>query len=88
MHSAQPPVKRIILLGTTSISDSNDGSDWAYTTMVTTVSLLARNAYKEFVKIGEVFSKEKDLDYTIIRVPVLTHDKSTESNAGCVLLVT
>ncbi|GJE87866.1 NAD(P)-binding protein [Phanerochaete sordida] len=72
-------VRRLILLGTTSIKDANDHFSVVFKTLVAGVGVFAHGAYKDFVAIGELVRSESvGLDWTIGRVPVLTsgEDKS------------
>ncbi|KIJ34994.1 hypothetical protein M422DRAFT_782697 [Sphaerobolus stellatus SS14] len=71
-------VKRIILLGTASITDPNDKSNWTFWLLINAVSILARNAYKDIVAIGKTVGAEQELSWTIVRVPILT-DKDDDS---------
>ncbi|KAF8061023.1 NAD-P-binding protein [Lyophyllum atratum] len=76
MH--QQKIKRLICLGTASIRDPADKFNLAFSTLVTGVSTFARNAYKDMMAIGNnVRTQGGDLDWTIVRVPILT-DKATE----------
>lgn len=81
MH--QHEVKRILLLGTASITDPADKFNLAYSILVNGVATFARNAYRDVVAIGEnVRTKGADLDWTIVRVPILTNTESTDVIAG------
>lgn len=76
-------VKRLICLGTASIKDPNDKFNAAFWAMVNTVKVLAYNAYKDMVAIGETVRAEKEVIWTIVRVPVLTSgDNSGPINVG------
>lgn len=78
-------VKRLIALGTASIKDSNDKFSTRFATLVTGVALFAHSAYKDVVAIGEVIRKEgSGLDWTIVRVPLLTDDPDRDVVAGYV----
>ena len=50
--------------------------------MVNTVKMFAYNAYKDVVAIGETVRAEKELIWTIARVPVLTSGDNTGLNVG------
>ncbi|KAL0950646.1 hypothetical protein HGRIS_007434 [Hohenbuehelia grisea] len=79
----QQSVKRLIALGTASITDPADKFSLKFSAMVLTVSTLARTAYKDVVAIGEAIrSQGADLDWTIVRVPVLTNGQSKEFTTG------
>ena len=76
-------VKRLIALGTPSIKDGqNDKSSMVYSMMVTTVAYGARSAYTDIVAVGEVIRACEDIDWTIVRVPVLKNQKNREVRAG------
>lgn len=78
-------VKRLICLGTASISDPADKFSLAFSILVNGVATLARNAYRDVVAIGEnVRTLGADLDWTIVRVPVLTEKESTDVIVGYV----
>ncbi|KAJ7693680.1 hypothetical protein B0H17DRAFT_1159440 [Mycena rosella] len=78
---SQPPVKRLIALGTASIEAKEDKFNLAYSLMVKSVAISMRNAYKDIRALGAVI-QESDLDWTIVRVPVLSNDMSREVLAG------
>jgi putative NADH-flavin reductase len=81
----QHKVKRLICLGTASITDPADKFNLAFSILVNGVATLARNAYKDVVAIGEnIRTKGADLDWTIVRVPVLTEKESNDVIAGYV----
>ena len=76
-------IKRIILLGTASISDPNDKFSLAFKLIIAGVRLTAYNAYMDMVAIGEVIrAKGEALDWTIVRVPILTNKDSEDVVAG------
>jgi putative NADH-flavin reductase len=77
-------IKRIILLGTGSISDPKDKFSLIFKLIIAGVRLGAYNAYSDMVAIGEVIRSAKGdaLDWTIVRVPVLTDNDSEEVVAG------
>jgi nucleoside-diphosphate-sugar epimerase len=78
-------VKRLLTLATASIPDTQDKFNFVYSAMVWTVSLLVRNAYKDIVAIGETIKTYGgDLDWTIVRVPLLTDAEKTDVIAGYV----
>lgn len=76
-------VKRLIALGTPSIKDEqNDKPSVVYRAMVAAVWFGANSAYKDIVAVGEVIRACEDIDWTIVRVPVLNNDKNREVQAG------
>lgn len=78
-------VKRLICLGTTSITDPADKFSLAFSVLVNGVATLARNAYNDVVGIGKnVRTLGADLDWTIVRVPILTEKETKEVIAGYV----
>ncbi|KAI0273179.1 NAD-P-binding protein [Russula aff. rugulosa BPL654] len=79
----QQGVKRLIALGTPSIKDEqHDKYSTVYSMMVTAVSYGARSAYKDIVAVGEVIRACEDIDWTIVRVPVLKNERNREVRAG------
>jgi len=78
-------VTRLIALGTASITDPNDKFSCQFWLLIKGVATFARNAYKDVVAIGEIIRGEGvDLEWTIVRVPVLTDKESKEVIAGYV----
>lgn len=78
-------VKRLILLGTASMKDELDRFSVVFATLVTGVNVFAHQAYKDVVAIGELVRSQGDsLDWTIVRVPVLTNDSNEAFVAGYV----
>jgi putative NADH-flavin reductase len=77
-------VRRLIVLGTASIKDARDGRSVVYASMVAAVWLGARSAYKDIVAVGEVVRACEDVDWTIVRVPVLTNEENRAVRAGYV----
>ena len=76
-------IKRIILLGTASISDPKDKFSLIFKLIIAGVRATAYNAYQDIVAIGEVIRTKGDaLDWTIVRVPFLTNNESEEVVAG------
>jgi putative NADH-flavin reductase len=76
-------VKRLIALGTPSIKDEqNDKSSVVYSMMVNTVAYFARSAYKDIVAVGEVIRACEDIDWTIVRVPMLKNERNREVRVG------
>jgi putative NADH-flavin reductase len=77
-------VKRLIALGTTSIKDENDKRSVIYSAFIAGVAVGAHTAYKDIVAVGEVIRACDDIDWTIVRVPVLKNEKNREVRAGYV----
>ncbi|KAJ3575916.1 hypothetical protein NP233_g791 [Leucocoprinus birnbaumii] len=78
-------IKRLIALGTTSIADPADKSSLAYTLMINAVKTGARSMYKDIVAVGETIrSRGQNLDWTLVRVPILTNSDNTKVIAGSV----
>lgn len=75
-------VKRLICLGTASIRDPNDKFSATYWVLVKLVQTLASTAYKDIVAIGETVRAEKELIWTIGRVPMLTNGDDNGVNVG------
>lgn len=76
-------VRRLIALGTASIKDEqHDKYSVVYAAMVAGVSFGAGSAYKDIVAVGEVIRACEDIDWTIVRVPVLKNEKNKEVCAG------
>lgn len=81
MHQHQ--IKRLIALGTASITDPADKFSLQYSVLVNGVAVFARNAYLDVVAIGETIRRDgADLDWTIVRVPLLNNHASKEVIAG------
>ena len=75
--------KRLIALGTTSITDPQDKFSLKYSAMVAAVKTVAYNSWKDIVAIGETIrSQGSDLDWTIVRVPILTSGNDKGVIAG------
>lgn len=76
-------IKRIIVLGTPSIPDSKDKLSLVFKLLIAAVRFAAPNAYLDIVAVGEVIRTKGDaLDWTIVRVPLLTNKESEEAVAG------
>lgn len=75
-------VKRLIALGTASIKDEHDKWSVVYSAFVAGVAFGANSAYKDIVAVGEVIRACDDIDWTIVRVPVLKDDKNREVQVG------
>jgi putative NADH-flavin reductase len=66
-------VRRLVALGTPSITDPNDKFSLRMSIIVKGVATLARTAYEDVVAIGETIRTQgNDLDWTIVRVPILS----------------
>ncbi|KAH8920931.1 NAD(P)-binding protein [Atractiella rhizophila] len=74
--------KRFISLGTISIPDEEDGVDLRYKALILGVRTGAPHAYSDILAIGRTFESHKDLDWTIIRVPLLTSSDDKSYIAG------
>ncbi|KAK0506011.1 hypothetical protein EDD18DRAFT_1020097, partial [Armillaria luteobubalina] len=75
-------VNRLIVLGTASISDPNDRFSIPFYLMVSTVKTIAHTAYEDIVAFGDLIRAQDDLDWTIVRVPVLRDGEKTDVQAG------
>ncbi|KAJ3822316.1 NAD-P-binding protein [Lentinula raphanica] len=75
-------VKRLFALGTASIPAPEDKSDVTFAALVTGISVFARTAYKDMVAIGETIKKQDDLDWIIVRVPLLNDKPNRNVIAG------
>lgn len=81
----QKGIKRLICLGTASIKDPADRFSLPFSILVSGVAIGARTAYKDVVAIGEnVRTHGGDLEWTIVRVPLLTNQESEEVITGYV----
>ncbi|KAG1889323.1 NAD-P-binding protein [Suillus subluteus] len=66
-------VRRLLALGTPSITDPNDKFSLRMSIIVNGVATLAHTAYEDVVAIGETIRTQgNDLDWTIVRVPILS----------------
>lgn len=75
--------KRIILLGTLSIPDPADKRDLSTWALIQMVKVIAYAAYSDIVAIGETVRREGEgIEWTIVRVPMLTDGDSEETIAG------
>jgi len=78
-------VRRLLALGTASITDPNDKFSLRMSTLVTGVAILAHTAYEDVVAIGKTIRTQGDnLDWTIVRVPILTGSDDKNFVAGYV----
>ena len=81
----QHGVSRLICLGTASITDPADKFNLAFSILVNGVAIFARNAYNDVVAIGETIRTDgANLDWTIVRVPILRDSESSSVIAGYV----
>jgi len=78
-------VKRLLALGTPSITDTHDKFSLKMSVIVAGVRTLAHTAWKDVVAIGETIRKEGDaLDWTIVRVPILSDSSDKKFVVGYV----
>lgn len=80
-------VKRILAMGTPSISDPEDGFSVLALLGVAFIRIIANSAYKDIVSLGELFETEATkmgLDWTIFRIGFLTDGAPQSSKAGYV----
>jgi len=78
-------VKRLIALGTPSMTDPHDKQSLKWTLIVGGIKTLAPTVYSDIVGIGNIIRTEGDaLDWTIVRVPFLTDSNSRDVVAGYV----
>ena len=75
-------VKRLIVLCTAAYSDPQDKFNLVTSFNATFVKIVAHTAYADFRAIGEVVNANKGLEWTLVRVPVLTNSESEEVVAG------
>lgn len=69
-------VKRIIALGTASITDEKDKYPFKFRILVKIVKIVASGAYSEIRAMGAAIKKSK-LDWTIARVSILNNNPPT-----------
>jgi hypothetical protein len=80
-------VKRLIVLCTASYSDPQDNFNPITYGLVSFVRIFAYTAFADFRAVGEVVRGDGDrtgLEWTVVRVPVLTNDENEEVVAGYV----
>jgi putative NADH-flavin reductase len=75
-------VRRLVALGTPSIKDEKDKFSMVYSAMIAAVAVGAHSVYRDIVAVGEVIRGSEDIDWTLVRVPVLKNDKNREVRAG------
>jgi uncharacterized protein YbjT (DUF2867 family) len=63
-------VRRLVSIGTPSMRDETDGTDWKVDTLVRLIRRFQPAAYHAIVGIGQLI-RESELDWTIVRVPFL-----------------
>lgn len=69
-------VRRLVAVGTPSISDDTDGKDWKVGLLVKLIKRFQPTAYEVIVTIGRIV-RESGLDWTIVRLPLLTNGPRT-----------
>jgi putative NADH-flavin reductase len=69
-------VRRIVLVGTASVSDPNDLPDFKFRLLVAVIRTLLPGAYAEIIRIAEAV-RATDLDWTIVRLPLLNNKPKT-----------
>lgn len=69
-------VKRIIAMGTASVTDPEDKSVFKFRLLVSIVKSVIPGAYKEIVRIGKLI-RNSSLDWTLVRISLLTNGKAT-----------
>jgi putative NADH-flavin reductase len=78
-------VKRGLFLSTASHEDPNDKWSWKFAALVKGVKTFYPAAYADIVATSQVVvTKGADLDYTLVRVPILTSADSEAVVAGYV----
>ncbi len=65
-------VKRLIALGTPSIPDANDRFNFIYWCLIVGVGFILHAGYTDMKNLGQEI-RESGLDWTIVRVPLLTN---------------
>jgi putative NADH-flavin reductase len=69
-------IKRIIALGTASVKDGEDKGVFKFRLLVAVVKRIIPGSYKEIVRIGSIV-RNTELDWTLIRVAILTNGTAT-----------
>lgn len=78
-------VKRLIALGTPSITDPHDKQSLKWSLIVGGIKTLTPTVYSDIIGIGNIIRTEGDaLDWTIVRVPFLSNSSSRDVVAGYV----
>jgi putative NADH-flavin reductase len=70
-------VRRLVAVGTPSMPDDADGNDWRVAALVAMIKRFQPAAYEAIVTIGQLV-RQSDLDWTIVRFPILTNGARTE----------
>ncbi|CAE6351988.1 unnamed protein product [Rhizoctonia solani] len=77
-------IRRLVVLGTTSMPHSFDVDTWTSWLVRLLISSVGPGAYKDVLSFGELISQADDLDWTIVRVPFLTTKPGNSYVAGYV----
>ncbi|KAG8702798.1 hypothetical protein FRC09_004530 [Ceratobasidium sp. 395] len=75
-------VKRLIALGTPSIEDPADSRGYVAWILIGLVKLIAANAYRDIIGVGNTITGAEDIDWTIVRVPNLLNGAGDETFSG------
>jgi len=76
-------IKRLIALGTPSITDPHDKSSLKWSLVVAGLKILVPGVYSDIVGVGNIIRTQGDaLDWTIVRVPFLTNSSHRDVVAG------
>jgi putative NADH-flavin reductase len=70
-------VKRMIQLATPSVTDPDDGKDFLFGLMVFLIRIFVNGAYNAIISMGEIV-RASGLDWTLVRVPLLTDKPLTK----------
>ncbi|CUA77475.1 hypothetical protein RSOLAG22IIIB_02490 [Rhizoctonia solani] len=77
-------IRRLVVLGTTSMPDSFDASTWMLWLSKLLINAVGPGAYSDVLAFGELISQADDLDWTIVRVPFLTASPGNSYAVGYV----
>lgn len=69
-------VRRLVAVGTPSMSDPADRRDWRVALLVGLIKVFQRDAYDGIVAIGQIV-RESGLDWTAVRFPFLSNGPRT-----------
>jgi len=69
-------VRRMILLGTASITDPHDLPEFKVKLLVNATKLLLPSAHKQLLKVADIV-RSSQLDWTVVRVPLLNNQSPT-----------
>jgi putative NADH-flavin reductase len=69
-------VKRIVAMGTASVTDPDDKYVFKFRLLVSIVKSVIPGAYKEIVRIGQLV-RNSSLDWTLVRIAILTNGKAS-----------